>query len=95
MRILASPTNYISTSNTLPTSRRQYASRSEKSWEHQTINAYGYEFKRGPYGFDWLFHHELAHEWFGNVMTHETVSDMCEKLLANTVIENYDIDIVA
>lgn len=44
--------------------------------EHQTINAYGNEFKRGDSGFDWLFHHELAHEWFGNVMTHETVSDM-------------------
>jgi aminopeptidase N len=44
--------------------------------EHQTINAYGNEFKRGDYGFDWLFHHELAHEWFGNVMTHVTVSDM-------------------
>jgi len=44
--------------------------------EHQTINAYGNEFKRGDYGFDWLFHHELAHEWFGNVMTHRTVSDM-------------------
>jgi aminopeptidase N len=44
--------------------------------EHQTINAYGNEFRRGEYGFDWLFHHELAHEWFGNVMTHVTVSDM-------------------
>jgi len=44
--------------------------------EHQTINAYGNEFKRDKYGFDWLFHHELAHEWFGNVMTHVTVSDM-------------------
>jgi aminopeptidase N len=44
--------------------------------EHQTINAYGNEFRRGTYGFDWLFHHELAHEWFGNVMTHATVSDM-------------------
>ncbi len=44
--------------------------------EHQTINAYGNEFRRGAYGFDWLFHHELAHEWFGNVMTHVTVSDM-------------------
>jgi aminopeptidase N len=44
--------------------------------EHQTINAYGNEFRRGDYGFDWLFHHELAHEWFGNLMTHVTVSDM-------------------
>lgn len=44
--------------------------------EHQTINAYGNEFRRDKYGFDWLFHHELAHEWFGNVMTNETVSDM-------------------
>lgn len=44
--------------------------------EHQTINAYGNKFKPSEYGFDWLFHHELAHEWFGNVMTHETVSDM-------------------
>ena len=44
--------------------------------EHQTINAYGNEFRRGAYGYDWLFHHELAHEWFGNVMTHKTVSDM-------------------
>jgi len=44
--------------------------------EHQTVNAYGNRFRRGDYGFDWLFHHELAHEWFGNVMTHVTVSDM-------------------
>ena len=44
--------------------------------EHQTINAYGNEFRRDKYGFDWLFHHELAHEWFGNVMSHRTVSDM-------------------
>ena len=44
--------------------------------EHQTVNAYGNKFGRGDYGYDWLFHHELAHEWFGNVMTHATVSDM-------------------
>jgi aminopeptidase N len=44
--------------------------------EHQTINAYGNEFRRGKHGFDWLFSHELAHEWFGNLMTHVTVSDM-------------------
>jgi aminopeptidase N len=44
--------------------------------EHQTVNAYGNRFRRGRFGFDSLFHHELAHEWFGNVMTHATVSDM-------------------
>ncbi len=37
--------------------------------EHQTINAYGNGYKKAPEGFDWLFHHELAHEWFGNQMT--------------------------
>lgn len=37
--------------------------------EHQTINAYGNEYRKSPEGFDWLFHHELAHEWFGNLMT--------------------------
>ena len=44
--------------------------------EHQTNNAYGNQYRRGSYGFDWLFHHELAHEWFGNAMTHKTVSDL-------------------
>ena len=29
------------------------------------------------------------------VSARTTVADMCEKLLANTVIENYDIEIVA
>ncbi len=43
--------------------------------EHQTINAYGEKFKRGKYGFDSLLHHELAHEWFGNVMTHGRPED--------------------
>lgn len=37
--------------------------------EHQTINAYGNAYKKGPEGFDWLFHHEFAHEWFGNQLT--------------------------
>ncbi len=44
--------------------------------EHQTVNAYGNRYRLDDYGFDWLFHHEIAHEWFGNVMTHTTVSDM-------------------
>jgi len=37
--------------------------------EHQTINAYGNQYRADPYGFDWLLHHELSHEWFGNLMT--------------------------
>jgi aminopeptidase N len=37
--------------------------------EHQTINAYGnnYKFtKVGETTHDWLLHHELGHEWWGN-----------------------------
>ena len=40
-----------------------------KGMEHQTINAYGNEYAKAIEGFDWLFHHELAHEWFGNQLT--------------------------
>ena len=38
--------------------------------EHQTINAYGNGYKKDEYGYDWLLQHELAHEWFGNQLTH-------------------------
>ncbi|MCW3835532.1 M1 family metallopeptidase [Sphingomonas canadensis] len=37
--------------------------------EHQTLNAYGNNYANDGNGFDWLFQHELAHEWFGNQMT--------------------------
>jgi aminopeptidase N len=40
-----------------------------KGMEHQTINAYGNAYAKTPAGFDDLFHHELAHEWFGNQVT--------------------------
>jgi len=43
--------------------------------EHQTINGYGEQYQRGTHGFDQLLHHELAHEWFGNVMTHARPED--------------------
>ena len=43
--------------------------------EHQTINGYGEQYARGAYGFDSLLHHELAHEWFGNLMTHARPED--------------------
>ncbi|MEM6335045.1 MAG: M1 family metallopeptidase [Bacteroidota bacterium] len=37
--------------------------------EHQTITAYGNQFREGQDGFDWLHHHELGHEWWGNLVT--------------------------
>ena len=37
--------------------------------EHQTAIAYGDEFEDNEYGFDWLHFHELAHEWWGNLVT--------------------------
>ncbi|MEJ7616198.1 MAG: M1 family metallopeptidase [Pyrinomonadaceae bacterium] len=37
--------------------------------EHQTINAYGNDFKMNAYGFDGLMFHELGHEWWGNLVT--------------------------
>jgi aminopeptidase N len=43
--------------------------------EHQTINAYGKKYLRDENGYDWLLQHELAHEWFGNLMTHEKLND--------------------
>jgi aminopeptidase N len=40
-----------------------------KGMEHQTINAYGNAYAKAPEGFDWLFHHEFSHEYFGNQLT--------------------------
>jgi aminopeptidase N len=40
-----------------------------KGMEHQTINAYGNDYAKAIEGFDWLFQHEFAHEWFGNQLT--------------------------
>ena len=44
--------------------------------EHQTINAYGEEYKLAPEGYDWLMHHEFAHEWFANQLSMATNADM-------------------
>jgi aminopeptidase N len=44
--------------------------------EHQTINAYGNKFRRDNYGFDWLLHHEFAHEWFGNLVSASNYADL-------------------
>lgn len=47
--------------------------------EHQTINAYGNNFQFVPIGkvnYDWLLHHELGHEWFGNKVSVGDWADM-------------------
>lgn len=44
--------------------------------EHQTINAYGNGYRLDGKGYDWLLHHELAHEWFGNQLTNTNADDM-------------------
>ena len=44
--------------------------------EHQTINAYGNEYKKAETGYDWLLQHEFAHEWFGNQLTNVDWDDM-------------------
>ncbi|MCD2323980.1 M1 family metallopeptidase [Sphingomonas sp. IC-56] len=40
-----------------------------KGMEHQTINAYGNHYAKTVWGFDDLFQHEFAHEWFANQLT--------------------------
>lgn len=59
--------------------------------EHQTIIAYGNRFRTDERGFDWLHHHELAHEWWGNLVTvadwkdfwiHEGFATYCQNLYA-------------
>lgn len=37
--------------------------------EHQTVIAYGNQYRDNEYGYDWLHHHELAHEWWANLVT--------------------------
>jgi aminopeptidase N len=50
--------------------------------EHQSIIAYGANFNNGSmtggrdWGFDALHHHELAHEWWGNLVTNADWKDM-------------------
>tara|TARA_B100001093_G_scaffold512404_1_gene582187 strand:+ start:84 stop:1697 length:1614 start_codon:yes stop_codon:yes gene_type:complete len=37
--------------------------------EHQTINAYGNEYKKTKLGYDFILFHEMGHEWFGNYLS--------------------------
>jgi aminopeptidase N len=43
--------------------------------EHQTIIAYGNEFRKNADGYDELHQHELSHEWFANLITAKDWSD--------------------
>lgn len=44
--------------------------------EHQTIIAYGHDFTTNNWGFDYIHYHELAHEWWGNLITAKDWSDV-------------------
>jgi aminopeptidase N len=44
--------------------------------EHQTITAYGNQFKTNAFGFDSLLFHEIGHEWWGNLVTASDWRDM-------------------
>lgn len=37
--------------------------------EHQTLTSYGAAFVLGDHSYDWLYIHELAHMWFGDLIT--------------------------
>ena len=37
--------------------------------EHQTINAYGNNYKKTKLGYDFILFHEMGHEWFGNYLS--------------------------
>ncbi len=63
--------------------------------ETQSIIAYGNDFRLNKYGFDFLHFHELAHEWFANMVTcgdwkhwwiHEGFATYTESLYAEELL---------
>jgi len=72
--------------------------------EHQSAIAYGDEFDSGPRGFDWLHFHELAHEWWANLVTapdwrdfwiHESLAEYAEALYAGELAARAGADSMA
>jgi aminopeptidase N len=37
--------------------------------EHQTLTSYGASYVTGTHNYDWILVHELAHQWFGDMIT--------------------------
>jgi aminopeptidase N len=56
----------------------KYAIADANYWgmEHQTVIAYGNSFRLNEYGYDYIHLHELAHEWWGNLVTAKDWTDL-------------------
>lgn len=66
--------------------------------EHQSIISYGSDFRNNKYGFDSVHFHELAHEWFANLVTapdwrdwwlHEGFASYMEALYAESLHDSH------
>jgi aminopeptidase N len=58
------------------TDKHGWAHSSYWGMEHQTIIAYGHNFTVNSWGFDYIHYHELAHEWWGNLITAKDWADV-------------------
>lgn len=58
------------------TDKHGWAHSSYWGMEHQTIIAYGHNFTVNSWGYDYIHYHELAHEWWGNLITAKDWADV-------------------